>query len=479
MEAAGVAVTTPWGSTASLRSRYKAQTEETLAWLEPVYRDLWANGDVAGMVKMVGEEAEALSAAYGFRVDTSASTFADLCCAFVKAMLSSFGVMHERLDGNPVETPPAPAPRPVVSVPQASRGDTLNKLIEDYTAESLTGRVTQSTLDDYGPVFRLLLGVLGPECQVSAIGRVEGRAIFAAMKGLPTNASKHKQLKGLSLLDMIEKGKELGLPTIGPKTVTAGYLAKANALFAWAYREERMKAIPLKGLKVHDPVAAGDKRDPFTMPQLKTLFAQAPWTPRDPTAGGRPIRYWGPLIALFHGMRLGEIAQLDVADIATVKGVPMFLIRAGGDKRVKTQNSRRSLPIHPELQRMGLLTYIEGQRKAGASKLFPGEGPNNPEKRSQWGVSLGRWFQRQIEPLKSEGKGLGVHALRHTFEDALREADLHGTPMGQQLAGRSKSGNVSGDYGSGYSTSKLLEAISSTSYPELDLSHLHVKPSDA
>ena len=468
-------------------------------------RDDFLDANPKRSVTRYAELADELAQAEGLYINPKSAEFRSLCVMLQEADFRVAQLIVDRDGGAAVPTPEAPAAPPPVGSPQPSKGYTLDMLIADYTTENLIGRVTQSTLvvktprtsplaklvigdngrfgtvlsvrfcplDDYGPVFRLLRGVLGPERHLSAIGRAEGKAVFAAMKGLPANASKNKQLKGLSVLDMIEKGKELGLPTIGPKTITAGYLAKAKALFNWAHQEERMTAKPLQGLRVHDPVAASDKRDPFTMEQLKALFGKAPWSPRDPTAGGRPIRYWGPLIALFHGMRLGEIAQLDVADVETIKGAPMLLIRAGGGKKVKTENSKRSLPIHPELQRMGLLDYIEGQRKAGAAKLFPGEGPNNPEKRSQWGVSLGRWFQRQIEPLKSQGKGLGVHAFRHTFQDALREADLHGTPIGQELAGRSKGGDVSNNYGSGYSTAKRLGAMSAISYPELDLSPLY------
>lgn len=36
------------------------------------------------------------------------------------------------------------------------------------------------------------------------------------------------------------------------------------------------------------------------------------------------VVYWIPLIALYTGMRLNEICQLDVADIQIVEGVDLF-----------------------------------------------------------------------------------------------------------------------------------------------------------
>src|SRR3546814_15173534 len=58
-----------------------------------------------------------------------------------------------------------------------------------------------------------------------------------------------------------------------------------------------------------------------------------------------------------------------------------------------------------------------------------------------------------------EGQRLGMHSFRHNFQDRLREAGLHGTPIGQELAGRAKSGNTENSYGSGFSTKALADAM--------------------
>src|SRR3546814_6684880 len=62
--------------------------------------------------------------------------------------------------------------------------------------------------------------------------------------------------------------------------------------------------------------------------------------------------------------------------------------------------------------------------------------------REQWAVPLGRWFVRFLKNQGIEGQRLGMHSFRHNFQDRLREAGLHGTPIGQELAGRAKSGNT-------------------------------------
>ena len=45
--------------------------------------------------------------------------------------------------------------------------------------------------------------------------------------------------------------------------------------------------------------------------------------------------------------------------------------------------------------------------------------------------------------------------------------------MGQELAGRSKGGESSNNYGSGFATAALAEASSRIAYPGLDLTHLY------
>lgn len=420
---------------------------------------------------MFEDEALALGRAAGLCFDPSTPRFRSLCCLLLDARIEAAEAIVGRDTGSPVSTPSGPTPPATGAAPLlTAAGPTLDRLIEEYTDEKLAG-VGRANLISYDPVFRLLRGVLRRDCELSTIGNEQGKAILAAVRALPKNIGKNPQLKGLSVTEAIARGAVLGLPTIEAKTINLGYMAKASALFAWAVGEEYMKTNPVARRKVRDQVAASDKRDPFTMAQLTKLFDQAPWKPRDASGGGNPLRYWGALIALYQGMRLGEIAQLDVGDIEERSGVRMVRIRAGDGKRVKTGNSARALPIHPELERMGFVAYVAAQKGAGASKLFPGQGPNS---RGQWGVSFSRWFTRLLGSLEFEGTLLGVHAFRHNFQDALREADLHGKGIGQELAGRSKGGDVSNNYGSGYSTRALTAAMGTIQYPELDLSHLYV-----
>lgn len=202
------------------------------------------------------------------------------------------------------------------------------------------------------------------------------------------------------------------------------------------------------------------------MAQLNSIFSGAPWSPRDEAPRGKPLHFWGPLIALFLGMRRSEIAQLLVSDVVEMSGVPVILVKPGERKRVKTRNSRRMLPVHPELGRIGFLRYVEQRRASKATQLWEGEKPNSND---QWGDGFSDWFLRLLSAREVTGTRLGLHSFRHNFQDALREAGLHGTALGQELAGRSKGGDTSNNYGSQYPTAQLAKAVAEVSYPGLKL----------
>lgn len=345
---------------------------------------------------------------------------------------------------------------------------TVNDLIEAFE-EAESERWAPSTLRAKEPVNRLLRETIG-ERPAAEIGRTEAREVLSLLRRLPAGLGKLKQLRGLSLREAADRGEQLGLSVIAPATINRAYLAHISALFNWAHQEEWTSGNPFRGLAVADPVAPEDKRDPFTPAQLRTIFSAKPWTAPG-GVGEKPIRFWGPLMALFHGMRRGEIAQLHLADIDEVDGVPAIRIRPGGAKRLKTRNARRTLPVHPELIRMGFLAFVERRRKEGGELLFAGE---EPDIAGKWGDSLGDWFGRRLKDLGVTGNRLGLHSFRHNFQDRLRAAGLHNSDIGQELVGRTKRAGSSDQYGgAGYPMGMLLEAVSRVTYPDLDLSHLY------
>jgi integrase len=107
--------------------------------------------------------------------------------------------------------------------------------------------------------------------------------------------------------------------------------------------------------------------EPFEEADLKKMF--------DPANLVRPRKEhirWGVLIGLYTGARLGEVAQIFLRDFEAIDD--KLFVRITNDKdgqRVKTKNSKRLVPIHPDLVRLGLWDRVSRLRQSGEERLFP------------------------------------------------------------------------------------------------------------
>ncbi|PHJ51350.1 hypothetical protein VF02_37910, partial [Nostoc linckia z1] len=81
-----------------------------------------------------------------------------------------------------------------------------------------------------------------------------------------------------------------------------------------------------------------------------------------------------------------------------------------------------------------------------------------------------KWFARFLNKVGIEGHRKTFHSFRHTYRDALREADISIERV-RALGGWS-TGNTEDRYGAGTKASTLARDISRVGYHGLDLSHL-------
>lgn len=183
-----------------------------------------------------------------------------------------------------------------------------------------------------------------------------------------------------------------------------------------------------------------------------------------------------PLIALFNGMRLNEICQLDVGDIEEVEGVACLHVRsdpfANSGKRLKTESSERLIPVHPTLLAIGFMSFVAGQRAKGAVRLFP------ELRRSTTGYysdPFSKWFRRFLTSVGATAPRTCFHSFRHSFRDALRQAKVE-HEISLALGGWSVgggAGNVTASaYGKGRPMTDLATAVAAISFKSLDLSHI-------
>lgn len=196
--------------------------------------------------------------------------------------------------------------------------------------------------------------------------------------------------------------------------------------------------------------------------------------------------FWVPLIAMYTGMRVGEICQLQISDIHTegmrwhgrVFKQPYIQVCAEHEsQRVKNQNATRKVPIHHRLIEVGFLDYVELRRREARGnadqRLFR---HMRYESHSKWGRVITRWFNGDGEQ-KADGykhrvldqqalDGKVFHSYRHTVIDIFRSTlGSAGKPITSALVGHEEQGS-SAAYGDGYQLDELSKAMDTLRYSD-------------
>jgi integrase len=187
-------------------------------------------------------------------------------------------------------------------------------------------------------------------------------------------------------------------------------------------------------------------------------------------AHGRSYQFWLPILALYTGCRLEELAQLYLDDIQQADGVWVIDINNQGDKKIKTPSSLRRIPVHPFLQSgVNLIGYAEALKRKGEERLFP----ELRRRRDGDGMTASKWFARYKTRcgIVENGAKKDFHSFRHTFVNTLKQALVEET-MIAELVGHAVDSMTMGRYGKRYTPKILLEhAVLKLNYP-LDLSHI-------
>lgn len=123
---------------------------------------------------------------------------------------------------------------------------------------------------------------------------------------------------------------------------------------------------PVAGLYVltkKERIEKTESYEPFAKDELAVLFEPSAYK----AAMKAPDLYWGPLIGIYTGMRISEVAQIRCEDVIQAEnGVHYIYVYQS-----KTANGIRKVPICDALLQLGFLDYVEEVRQAGAKRIFP------------------------------------------------------------------------------------------------------------
>lgn len=222
---------------------------------------------------------------------------------------------------------------------------------------------------------------------------------------------------------------------------------------------------PSKGVKVEVCKNAKEARLPFDVPSLNALFSSPIYAFGErPKGGAGEAGYWLPLLALFTGARIEELCQLHPDDVyeepyreldGTERSAWVLRITdEGPGQALKNPGSRRRIPIHAQLIRLGFVEYArqaKGRRRI-FDKLIPDVVGDESGNWSKW---FGGYLR---EKAGVTDKRIVFHSFRHTFKHEARAMEIP-EDVSDAITGHS-GGKVSRNYGgTDYPLRPLVEAM--------------------
>lgn len=370
----------------------------------------------------------------------------------------------------------APGETPVWSSPTTTPASTSSAVAIDtptiletfdrWKADHLRAGGPKKTVGEYATQVQRFIDFRGNK-RVSEVTRKDVIEFKDVMLNYPVRCP--TELVGKGVTRIAAWGEENDdVRKLTAKTLNEKVLASLRAVFACAMARGDIEVNPAGGVRVKSLGQQSLPRLPYSAEDLKAIFSSPVFSQKlRPTGGAGDAAKWIPLLAVFAGARLEEIAIIETDDIKQDAGIGYIHFKTHNDdgtpRRVKNLFARRKVPIHSTLISLGFLKFVSQQKKRGTVRLFPDVRSKREKRSSAFGQWYGR-YSRQYVPDKQKS----FHSFRHTFKRALRdgkvEKTLRDAVMGHSHDDEAEMYGLDED-GQGFSLERLQEAVEAVSYP--------------
>ncbi|MCC5995842.1 MAG: site-specific integrase [Oceanicaulis sp.] len=310
------------------------------------------------------------------------------------------------------------------------------------------------TKEEKERTFSLVLRLWGPELPVRAISTEHVRKLRDFIQALKPRV--RVDIDALDDMTASAQGERLN-----PKTASK-YFGYVKTLLNWLDAEGYIDGIPGSSVKLAVPKSAMKRTvRPFTPDELNSIFSSplyAGFKSRSQRhlPGQKKAQdgiYWMFLLALYAGMREGEVLQLRKADLHLDHSVPHIDIQEELD--LKTASSVRKIPIHPDLMAFGLASWVARRPKQAEHRLFYEIQLGSAGHRTS---AASKRLNKYLERIAVKaGRELVFHSFRHCFKDAMLNAEVPNDLI-KQLLGH-KDPSVTGQYGQGANLQTLRKQV--------------------
>lgn len=365
--------------------------------------------------------------------------------------------------------------QPGASSAPSIKNITIGEAAEEYSLQLSKGGLNQKSMDRYKNELKHIVGFFGSTLAMSSIDAKSCDKFKETFTNLPPNFQKKLQELDIDYTALSAKAQDRWHP-ISWATL-AKYLSQLDRFFEWASKRDYLTKNYAAGLQPSGRKPRGSTAKlPFDSVELARLFSQPIYTGCvDDTYGCHKIgsniirrsRYWAPLIALYSGLRSGEILQLTPAHFRISPNGNHFIVLTP-DMSLKNDNAQREIPVHSVLQKIGLVEWI-GRRSNMDGRLFP---EIEADKFGSLSSPFSKRFKTDLEHLALGARRpkLTFHSFRHTFKRALDHADVIEEKK-EEICGWARETKTARRYGDGLVADQLKDEIEKVDYG-LDLHHL-------
>jgi integrase len=404
-----------------------------------IYKENYAEGHKGNISNIVNYALDE----HGLNVSTQSQGYKDLTFAFIETGLKALKIIEQRQQGELIETPPAPKKMTLGSSHHNPNNMTLLDILDKWRLEKTP---SNKTINEWKRCIEKFEKVNGQDLSIDQITKPH----IVAFKD-----------------DRVKDGVKWA--------TTKKYLGIIHSLLQYASNNAYIQFNPATGVKVAKPKVSEDSRLPFSIENLNTIFSHPIFQDKTlpPMSGaGRQTdsageaAYWLPLLSLYTGARPSELCQLTKDDVFQEIGCWIISINNYGRKTIKTESSKRKVPLHSELIRLGFTDYCNKQTDFIFPLLKTDSGGNRYNKFGDWANA--RFLRKDCQITNTK---LNFYSFRHSFKDACRNSaiplEIQEAFMGHagSTVGSSTSGQ--GGYGLGYSVKTLGEWMSKLSYEGL------------
>lgn len=317
----------------------------------------------------------------------------------------------------------------VARLPSGAPAQKLSVEIANHLRDKERRNLRQKSIDGTARTLKLLLLACG-DIPVSRIDPHHIQTLWELLRWAPIGLTQSPELQSMSVEELIALGKEANVPAPAWRTLEL-HRRFLSTFFSDLVLTRAIGASPMalfKPVKEELMQVEDSAARMFTDEDLQRIFDPKTF---EPWARRYPHRWWAPILGLYTGARINEIAQLKLADIVKERGIWCIAIRRTADadlvaegKRLRSRQALkgraavRTIPLHPCLLGAGFLTFVEDMRQFGHPRLFPhlsaGTNRKTGETHARYSRALLNQFGRYLRGLGFP-KGLGFHGFRHTL----------------------------------------------------------------